>query len=127
MIALFGYSLNKYVTDNHFDGLLYTAIVGLAYLFGVTILLFTNIRPIAYYSVGSEPKVLFNPNVFNEKNKDYRMIVLYVNEIHEYQNRIEHNKSVNKKRWKLYKIALIFVVLTPVALTITYGLLRHFC
>lgn len=126
MIALFGYSLSRYVNQVKLDNLLLTAVIGLAYLFFIAILLFKNVRPNAYYSVGSEPMVLFTSNVFNERNRDYRMIVIYVNEIHEYQNRIAHNKSVNEKRWELYKIALILVVLTPVALTITYLLLRLF-
>ena len=43
---------------------------------------------------------------------------------HEYQHKIEHNSAVNEKRWKLYKNALVMVVLTPVALTAIYLLLR---
>lgn len=83
-------------------------------------MLFLNIRPNAYYSVGAEPKDFFNRSLINKKNASYRMISFYVNEIRNYQIRILHNKAVNNKRWRLYKMSLIMLVLAPVFLSLIY-------
>lgn len=126
MIALFGYSINRYDTLHHVDNLVVTAIAGLVYLLAIAILLFMNVKPNGYYSLGAEPKDLFNKNLFFPGNRDYRIISLYVNEIHECQARIAFNKGVNEKRWNLYKTALVMLVFTPVLLTLVYGCLLLF-
>jgi len=64
--------------------------------------------------------------LFNEQNADKRMTWIYVNEIHEIQGRIEHNKDVNEKRWAKFKTALVMMLLAPLILTLTYWLLGLF-
>jgi hypothetical protein len=125
LIALFGFSIGRF--DAHkTDTLFVTAVVGIFYLFIIAIMLFLNIRPNAYFSVGAEPKDFFNRALINKNNAGYRMISIYVNEIHEYQKRILYNKSINSKRWKLYKISLIMLVLTPIVLSLGYWALTVF-
>jgi hypothetical protein len=122
IIALFGYSIGRFDTQKT-DTLFITAVVGIFYLFIIAVMLFLNIRPNAYYSVGAEPKDFFNRALINKNNADYRMISFYVNEIHEYQKRILHNKYVNSRRWNLYKTSLSMLVLTPILLSIVYWML----
>lgn len=125
LIALFGFSISRFDTHKT-DTLFVTAVVGIFYLFIIAVTLFLNIRPSAYFSVGAEPKDFFNRALINKNNSSYRMIAFYVNEIHEYQKRILYNKFVNNKRWKLYKISLIMLVLTPIVLSMVYSVLTIF-
>jgi hypothetical protein len=122
LIALFGFSIGRF--DIHkTDTLFITGVVGIFYLFIIAVMLFLNIRPNSYYSVGAEPKDFFNRALINKNNASYRMISFYVNEIHEYQKRILCNKYVNNKRWRLYKISLSMLVVTPILLSIVYWIL----
>ena len=125
LITLFGFSIGRFDT-NKTDALFITAVTGIIYLFAIAIMLFLNIRPSAYYSTGAEPKDFFNRVLINKKNADYRMISFYVNEIHEYQKRILYNKAINNKRWHLYKVSLILLVLTPIFLSLVYWVLIIF-
>ena len=129
MIALFGFAITRF-DANKIDILFYTAVVGIVYLFVIAIILFRNAKPNSYYSLGVEPKDLATGDLINKKNKSYRMIAFYINEIHELQKRILYNKGVNKDRWGLYKTSLIMLVCTPILLTIVYFLLAfrgHLC
>ena len=123
-VALFGYALHRHEDHSICDPMLQTAIFAIVYLFVISVLLFCNIQPNAYYSVGAEPVDLVNEQLFNERNGKYRLTALYVNEIHEYQKRLKANKRVNRRRWRLYKAALILLVCSPVALALAYLVLK---
>jgi hypothetical protein len=126
MIALFGFAINKYDNNKAFDNLLITTVVGLVYMMIISFVLFRIVMPRVYKSPGSLPRDLLNDNLFNEQNADKRMTWIYVNEIHEIQGRIEHNKEVNEKRWAKFKTALVMILLAPLILTLSYWLLGLF-
>jgi hypothetical protein len=50
-------------------------------------------------------------------------IFIYMNEIENYNLRIEKNLAINKRRWRQYRLAVNAMVALPVVLGILYVLL----
>ncbi|MFT3705199.1 MAG: hypothetical protein QM802_22925 [Agriterribacter sp.] len=129
IVTLIGFIVGKLsaVEFQKVDTLTILAALSAIYLLAVLYLLASNLTPKTFYSTGSEPKMFFTDELFNTDNKDYRLIAIYVNEIHEYQVRIEHNKKLIDERWQKYKFGLSGFKFFPIAIvliTVAYYLLH---
>lgn len=122
LIALFGFTISRF-DANKIDTLFITAVVGIVYFFAIAVMLFLNILPKKYHQVGAEPKQFFSRAFINRYNANYRIQLFYVNEIQEYQKRIQYNLKLNYKRWNLYLISLTLILLAPVVLSLVYYIL----
>jgi hypothetical protein len=123
-IALVGFTINKYAASHKLNELLITAIIGIPYLFYILYQLVINLRGWNYRVIGSEPKSLFSDVFFDDSiESKNRIINLYASEMREYQIRIEENKVINEKRWKLYDDTLLGIILFPLVMVIVFILL----
>ncbi len=115
MIALIGFCIQRWSNSPVMDHLLRTSVYGSGYLFVLSLFLIYNIKPKSYCILGAQPSCFFNDQVFQEKHSEKdRQVIMYVNEIESYQARILENKTYNKTRWTLYKIALYLLVTAPI-------------
>ena len=120
LIALVGFGITK-LTATGFDVLVGTTLLSAIYLYVAAILLYQNIRPIRYQTLGLHPRRLFDDKLFNESNKEYRMEAIYINEIIECQKRIDTNTEVNEKRWRKYRLLLRMVLSFPIVVLGIYA------
>jgi hypothetical protein len=120
LIALIGFSINRWEKRHEWDHLLVSATIGAFYLISITTLILKNLLPKNYYIMGAEPRDFFVDRVFNDANKSYRLTAIYVNEINECQKRITADKNNNEIRWKNLKHSLIMLFLVPLVLAATY-------
>ena len=121
LIALIGYSFNRWQTIHYFDDLLKICAITIGYLFVIIFMLASNILGKDYSVVGSEPKALLIDMFFSGAVSDAkRLIHFYVSETVQYQGRIEKNKQTNKNRWILYNISLIMVITIPIVAGIIF-------
>jgi hypothetical protein len=126
LIALIGFSINRWETKNHlWDILLIIAMSISVYILFCVFILSLNIFGFVYSALGSEPKPFLNDTFFSYPDTEgkQRIIHYYRNEFIQYQNRIDKNKRLNIKRWRNYKIALIMVLLTPVLIAVSYWII----
>jgi|SRR6185312_114734 len=125
LIGLVGYGITQWSTGK-FNGLIATTFGCAIYLYAAIYLLFNNIKPYEYKSIGLYPRRIFDDSMFNLANESYRMEALYINEIIECQKRIDFNKKVNDDRWMRFKKALLLVVYSPAVFLIIYWIVKLF-
>lgn len=130
LIALFGYGFTQWMylsahNSNGVQTVLSTCIYSNIYLFIIALLLTYNLLGKDYAIVGSEPKALFKDTFFNKSKDDDVLIHFYVSELVQYQTRIENNKTMNKKRWKLYHITLLMTTFIPLVIFIIFAIINH--
>jgi hypothetical protein len=122
LVGLLGYAVNRADTHSNKDRLVITAILGMFYLYIPTILIVINFMSKKYALLGAEPKDFFVAQLFNEQNNPY-LKAIYCNEIIQCQKRIKYNKKKNRRRWNLFNIALVLILLSPLALYLIYTLI----
>ncbi len=121
LLALMGYIISKWSKPFVFDHGMLTAIVGICYLFLLAVFSFVNNQPKDYLLPGSLPKDLFNPSFFDPSiPNDGRILRYYVNEIENYQPKIEANSAINERRWKMYSRITFFLLMLPVILWLCF-------
>jgi accessory gene regulator protein AgrB len=100
LIALSGYIISDWkgmASASHKD---VVAIIGSLYSIALSIYMIKNVLPNNYYVLGSEPEVLMNPGFFESAvQTDKITVFIYMNEIENYNLRIEKNLEVNTNRW----------------------------
>ena len=64
------------------------------------------IFPYYIYLVGTEPKKILSKEFLNNSD-DKQLLKIKLNEIENYQHRIEYNQSINNKRQGYFKSSLI--------------------
>jgi len=121
LIGLMGYAVTRVDTHSPKDCLFITAVSGIFYLYIPATLIVVNFMSKKYALPGSEPKDFFVDQTFADQNKPY-LKAIYCNEVIEYQKRIKYNKKKNNRRWNLFNIALILILLSPLALYLIYTL-----
>jgi hypothetical protein len=127
LVALIGYSINRWDTKCVFDNLLISSILGCAYLIFQCIILTQSIKAKDYATVGVEPKVILAESFFLDTIEDKkRIIYFYINEIESYQTRLEKNKATNKRSWRKFHLSLWLLLLTPIAIAAIYFSLNLF-
>lgn len=119
IIGLVGFSINRF-GNNNIDELFFTSISGATYLFYAVLKMGRNFTPTSYMTVGAEPKLFFTDKVFNAQNEKFRLKQIYVNEILEYQRRIETNKETNERRWIIFNSSVKLLKFTPLVLVGVY-------
>jgi len=121
LIALIGYIITKEVRNCSFDKTLIAPYFSLAYLYILAWLSFNNYKPRDYVLPGSLPEDLFNPSFFHEDiPREDRIIRYYVNEIENYQAKIEANSEINNQRWGRYTFIAKLLVALPLFLLVIY-------
>jgi hypothetical protein len=128
LVALCGYLISNWKgleTATHKD---MTAILGALYVLAVFIYMIENVLPNEYFVMGSEPSELMLPSFFDPAvRQDKITVFLYMNEIENYDYRIEHNLIVNKGRWQRFRKTVIALLTLPVLLGVSYILLEWLC
>lgn len=123
LVGLMGYATNRADTHGYMDRLVLTAFCGIVYLYIPATLIIINFLGKKYALIGSEPKEMFNDEVFKDENKTSLSKAIYCYEILDYQAKIKHNKSNNETRWKLFNWTLCLIFLTPLVLYLIYQFL----
>lgn len=122
LVGLIGFGINRWISAD-FDNLIGATFCCSVYLYIVIAVLFKNVRPSPYQSVGLHPRDIFDDKLFNNANKEYRMEALYINEIIECQKRIDFNKQTNDIRWRRFNRALRLIAFSPLVFLLLYGLI----
>lgn len=115
LIGLTSYAVARGITEGFKDKYVLTSFMGVGYLYIPAILIVWNFLSKKYYHLGSEPKDFFVPKIF-EENKGDELKSIYCYEIINVQARIVANKNKNNRRWLLFNITLILILLSPVVL-----------
>src|SRR5580658_6243000 len=127
LIALIGYSINRWDTKSCWDGLLIISLFGSVCLLYQCIHLTLNLRGVDYSEIGAEPASLLIENFYKSSTTDKeRVIYFYINEIESYQTKMMLNKRTNENRWKRFHRSLWMLVLTPVLIALVYILIDRF-
>jgi hypothetical protein len=118
--AVLVYPLSHWEGVNKMDNKQITAALAALYCIIAGACLIKNILPFSFLFMGSKPLDLCLAAFFVEKDKDKRIIDLYLSEIQDYNKRIEHNWSVNDERLGRYRFTLIALYLMPCILAILF-------
>lgn len=94
-------------------------LVSVIYLTGCLSLLIWNISATQYWTLGSDPKLLAQDIFFKDGvTEKLRSVYLYVNEIENYQERIEINLQKNRTRFVTLRNVIRTMFLLPFLLII---------
>jgi len=119
MIALIGFAISRWASTK-LDMMVGATLLGSFFLYYIVWQLLKALQPKLYTPIGIHPKDMFTDKAINENNKDYRLKAFYVNEIIEYQKRIDRNKDVNEERWALINYALKLISYAPAVFIVLY-------
>ena len=98
------------------------------YVLYILIRLYFNLRGDTYKVRGEHPKYLLNDWYFdNFKDDSEREKQLLIIIIDSYQDRITHNKRINKPRWSIFGFCLALSLFIPVLFLIIYGIITVVC
>ena len=123
LIALFSYVVAHGMELKKVEPMFVTSILSVMYLFALNLYTFKNAQPNTYLDAGSLPKDNLRADYFNPVIPDKKRILVYLmNEIINYQFKIEQNAKVNAKRWKRYKLSLFMLMLFPLLMSLAYWL-----
>lgn len=132
LVGLIGFSINHWITVQEFDELFTISIFTELYLFVICLILKDNIQAQEYYVIGANPSLFFTETLYNSKidkleisdpEKRQRLIYMYINEIENYQFRIEKNIETNENRWRLFNASLKALVYLPFYIVVMYFIL----
>ena len=125
LIPLSGFVISNWSEKIALSNRVIVAIEGSLYLLFLFIYMLKNVLPNRYFVLGSEPSELMVPPFFAKGVREDKItIFLYMSEIENYDLRIESNLVVNAKRWKRYRLSVIWFLMLPVLLALTYALLN---
>jgi hypothetical protein len=100
---------------------IFTACIGVLYLYILAWYGILNNHPKEYLLPGSLPKDLFNESFFGtEIPRKGRIMRFYVNEIENYQFKIETNTELNEGRWTVYIRTVRYLLFLPLILLVCY-------
>jgi hypothetical protein len=121
LIAFITFDISRLGKGFIVEPVLLTALLGTVYLYILAWYSFSVNYPADYIIAGSLPKDLYNESFFSEAiEKEDRLRIYYLNEIEQYQFRIEVNSRINNSRWKAYTRISVFLILLPIVLILTY-------
>ncbi|MDN3588074.1 hypothetical protein QWY86_15430 [Pedobacter aquatilis] len=97
------------------DSLTLCAILTTIYVFFGVVSLSRNIRSTNYMGLGSPPINLFSDRIMARNvPSDKRIIRVIVSEIERYQFRVEVNREINQKKWKVFNLGIYWLLSIPV-------------
>ena len=125
LIALSGYTISIW---NGFSALSikdWVAIVGCLYLLGLLMYIIRNVVTHRYSLVGSEPEHLVNSTYDDDEiPRSKKLLLLYINEIENYNDRIANNTLLNQHGWRRYRISVRLLLFLPFVLAFLYETLE---
>ena len=126
LIALVAYCIDKWETNfQQVTPLLKMAFWGCGALALMSGLLVVAILPKEYCVPGWQPKkILESGNFKNNADANDRQKYLCFNLLKTYQNNIDENNGLNKKRWALFKCAMFLILITPICFAAYYLFFR---
>jgi len=103
----------------------WVAIVGCLYLLGLLIYVISNVMANRYSLAGSEPEHLVNSTYEDDEiPRNKMLLLLYLNEIENYNDRIANNSALNRRGWRRYRISVKLLLCFPFALALLYEVLE---
>ena len=125
VIALSGYTISIWKGFFALTTKDWVAIVGCLYLLGLLIYIINNIMTHRYFLSGSQPEDLINSTYDdNEISRNKMLLLLYLNEIEEYNIRIANNTALNRRGWRRYGITVRLLLVFPLLLALLYEVLE---
>lgn len=120
-IALSGFFISNWNGWGQMNAKLFVAIVGSVYILFLFTYMLKNILPNEYFVLGSNPSELMSPSFYDPAlPKDKIAVFMYMNEIENYDFRIECNRQRNLERWKRYRYSVIALWIMPAGLGLIY-------
>ncbi|MGF7082512.1 hypothetical protein [Mucilaginibacter sp. UYCu711] len=120
--SVIGYTFSNYITLGF--SLKGSLIITSVYLGIIIIKLYFNLKGNEYKSTGDHPKYLFNDWYFEDaktdKDRIKKMLLIMIDS---YQDRIEHNRSINQPRWNTFGFCMLLSVLIPIVFCVIFACL----
>ena len=127
LIALSGYIISVWKNSTPFTNKDLVGIFGSLYILGILIYVINNIMTHKYSIAGSTPEELIDVIRFNEDAPHDKMLLLmYLNEIEDYNGRIANNETLNRRSWRRYRISVYLFLFFPLFLVLLYSILKWF-
>lgn len=126
LVALVGFSINRYITECRLDYFNYSSIITIFYLYIVLIYSMHNIKGQKYMGIGASPEILFVEDFFLTNNKEIIDKTFIWCQIENYQRSITSNAETNEKRWKRYRIGLWLLIGIPLILGASFICCRSY-
>ena len=103
----------------------WVAIVGCLYLLALLIYVISYVMANRYSLAGSEPEHLVNSTYADDEIPRSKMLLLlYLNEIENYNDRIANNSALNRRGWRRYRISVRLLLCFPLLLALFYQVLE---
>lgn len=125
LIALSGYIISIWKGFSALTTKDWVGIVGCLYLLGLLIYAINNIMTYHYSIAGSPPEELMN-SAYADKDipRSKMLLLLYMDEIESYNLRIAINTTLNRRRWRRYRISVRLFLFFPLVLALLYEALE---
>jgi hypothetical protein len=125
LVALSGYIISVWKGSAALTNKDWVGIVGCLYLLGLLIYVINNVMTYKYFVVGTRPEILIESTFSDDDIQDSKMLLLlYINEIEEYNWRIGENAYLNRRRWRRYRISAMLLLFFPLVLALLYETLE---
>lgn len=125
LIALSGYTISIWKGFSALAAKDWVAIVGCLYILGLLIYIVGNIVTHRYFLTGSQPQDLVNATYDDDEiPRNKMLLLLYLNEIEEYNDRIANNSTLNRRGWHRYRICIRLLLFFPFILALLYQILE---
>jgi hypothetical protein len=118
LTACTSYIINSISNEIDYPGFI-TCSLALLYFFRIAAKLKFNLQSHNFYEVGEVPSTMWNSWLFeNFTNSDVREKQFYILQLKQYQYRIDKNKAMLDKRWKIYNKSLTSLIFSPVLIAV---------
>jgi hypothetical protein len=125
LIALIAYSIDRWETNKDWDPLLKMAVWGCVILAVISVLLIAAILPKSYCIAGwTTSKILQSKSFSAGADENQRQKNIALNLLENYEGDIEENNALNKKRWTLFKLSMLMLLIAPICFASYYLLFR---
>ena len=125
LIALSGYTISIWKGFYALTTKDWVGIVGCLYLLGLLIYAINNVMTHNHHVAGSKPEDLVNATYSEDDIAGNKMLLLmYINEIEDYNWRIECNTMLNRQGWRRYRTSVRVFLLFPIVLAFLYEILE---
>jgi hypothetical protein len=125
LVGLSGYTISIWKGPASLNNKDIVAIFGCLYILGLLIYVINNIMTYYYWVAGSPPEELVNSTYTDDDISGSKMLLLlYINEIEEYNLRITNNTKLNHRRWRRYRISVCLLLFFPFVLALLYEVME---
>lgn len=121
LIALAAFCISRWEENHQWDNLIRMSLWGCAFFFAVSIVLLFIIFPTPYCISGLQSEKIFDHTLWNKHySSDQRQKNIAIILLKNYQKDIWENTAKNKKRWTLYKVSILLLIITPLFFAANY-------